>query len=84
MWLGSTILSRLDVLTEDSVDASMAWLSTSIQSLTDDTIVEQNTRAAHGDAIDSGDAVCPVEGDGIHVFEVQEMYAGGSARACQY
>ena len=69
---------------EDSVDASMAWLFNSIQSLADHTISEQKTRAAHWDAIDSGDAMWLVEGDGIHVFEVQEMYAGGSTHACQY
>ena len=35
-------------MSEDSVDASIAWLSNSIQTLADHTIEEQNTHAARG------------------------------------
>ena len=59
-WIDNSVQAYLDILTENSVDASMALLSTSIQSMEEDTIDEQNTRAAHGDAIASGDAVCAV------------------------
>ena len=79
-WIDNSVQAYLDILTENSVDASMALLSTSIQSMEEDTIDDRTLAQLMGMRLLLAMLCAQCKGMECMAFEVQELYAGRSAK----